>query len=107
MPILSPVDVVRLLFEARAAGDVRRVRKLMDPDVSFARGMGEGTRVEVEAHRIESDGPDQVRVTGRIRVIADGSLTDSPASWRLTVHGGRVVEIAPLRAPAPGLRHVA
>ena len=95
------------MFEARAAGDVRRVRLLMDSDVSFARGAADGTRVEVEAHRIESDGPDHVRVHGRMRLIGPGRLTDSPAGWRFTVHDGRVVEITPLPAAAPPLRHVA
>jgi ketosteroid isomerase-like protein len=103
----APADVVSRLFEARATGDVRRVRALLDPDVAFVRRSTEGTRVEVDAHRIVAEDDEHVRVYGRIRVIERGSLTDSPAAWRLTVRGGRVVDIAPLRSAAPRLRHVA
>ena len=105
--VLAPVDVVRLMFEARAAGDVRGVMTLMDPEVSFAREAPEGARIEVEAHRIEDDGPDHVRVQGRIRLITAGALTDSPSDWRLTVEGGRVVDIATVGAATRRLRHVA
>ena len=103
----APTDVVSRLFEARAAGDVRRVRALLDPDVAFVRRSTEGMRVEVDAHRIVGEDPEHVLVYGRIRVIERGSLTDSPAAWRLTVRAGRVVDIAPLRSAAPQLRSVA
>ena len=107
MSTLPPAEVVRLMFEARAAGDVRRVRSLMDPDVSFARGSSEGVRVEVDAHRIVPEDAEHVRVQGRIRIIEQGGLTDSPAAWRFTLHGGRIVGITPLSPAAPRLRHVA
>ena len=103
----APADVVSRMFEARAAGDVRRVRALLDPDVTFASRSTEGTRVEVDAHRIVAEDAEHVLVYGRIRVIERGSLTDSPAAWRFTVRGGRVVDIAPLRSAASRLRHVA
>ena len=127
MPPLAPADVVRLIFEARAAGDVRRVVSLMDPNVRAAMGPSErlvthgadavqrylaresaaGIRVEVDAHLIEPEGDETVRVHGRIRVIERGSITDSPAAWRFTVRGGRVVEITPLAAATRRLRDVA
>jgi ketosteroid isomerase-like protein len=103
----SPADVVRLMFEARAAGDGRRVRALMDPDVSFARGSREGVRIEVDAHRVVAEDDERVRVHGRIRVIEEGGLTDSPAAWRFTVRAGRIVAVTPLSPAAPRLRHVA
>ena len=105
--MLSPAEVVRLMFEARAAGDVRRVRALMDPNVSFARGSTEGMRVEVDAHRIVAEDDEQVRVHGRIRIIEPSGLSDSPAAWRFTVRGGRIVAITPLSPAAPRLRRVA
>ena len=124
---LPPVEVVRLIFEARAAGDVRRVLALMDPDVRAAMGptddhvvegvaavrrylareSAEGPRVEVDAHRIEPESDERVRVDGRIRVIDGGRITDSPAAWRFTVRGGRVVEIVPLDPAVHRLRRVA
>ena len=130
MSPLAPVEVVRLIFEARATGDVRRVLALMDPDVratmgpsedvvtrgvqavqaDHARELAEGTRVEVDAHRVEPIDDEHVDVLGRIRVIEQAGMTDSPAAWRFTVRGGRVVEIAPLeatRTARPRLRIVA
>ena len=107
MSILTPDEVVRRIFEARAAGDVRRVRALMDPEVTFARGSTEDARVDVAAHRIEREGPERVLVYGRMRVISGGSITDSPAAWVFTVRGGRVVDIAPLDTGPSALRRVA
>ena len=122
----APDDVVRLLFESRAAGDARRVLALLDPDVqvqtfpdgeivdgvaavrrTFGRGPATGPRIEVEAHRIEPEGGDVVRVYGRVRVIEHGTLSDSPGAWRFLVRGGRVVAIAPLEAPSAALLRVA
>ena len=107
MSNLAPVDVVRRLFEARATGDIRRVHALLDPGVSFAQPSREGSRVEVDAHRIIAEDAEHVAVHGRIRVIESGGLTDSPAAWRFTVRGGRVVEIHQLDTLASGLRYVA
>ena len=103
----SPADVVSRMFEARAAGDVRRVRALLDPDVRFASRSTEGTRIEVDVHRLVPEDDEHVVVHGRIRVFEHGTLTDSPAAWRFTVRGGRVVDIAPLGGAAPRLRDVA
>src|SRR5688500_3691646 len=44
--ILSPEEVVRLIFEARASGDVRRVLALMDPEVRAAMGPTEDVVME-------------------------------------------------------------
>ena len=107
MPTPAPADVVTRLFEARAAGDVRRVRALLDPDVTFAGGSPEGRRVEIDAHRVVPEDAEHVLVHGRIRVIERGGLTDSPAIWRFTVRAGRVVHVAPLQTRRPRLRDVA
>jgi hypothetical protein len=107
MSTLAPAEVVRLMFEARAAGDVRRVRALMDSDVSFARGSTPGLRIEVDAHRIVPEDAEHVRVHGRIRLIEQGGLTDSPATWRFTVRAGRIVGLTPLSPAAPRLRPAA
>ena len=107
MSLPTPEQVVRLVFEARAAGDVRRVLALMDPDVRGSFGERDGRRVEVDAHRIQADDAEHVSVHGRIRVIDGGSLTDSPAAWRFTVRAGRVVEITPLDGVRRPLRRVA
>jgi ketosteroid isomerase-like protein len=123
----TPEEVVRLVFEARTAGNVRRVLALLDPDVRATLGPGDdepvhgvsaarqylaresarGRRIEIDAHRLERDGDEGVRVVGRIRVIDGGSLSDSPAAWHFTVRGGRVVAIVPLAAEQPALQHVA
>jgi hypothetical protein len=79
----------------------------MDPDVAFAHGATEGTRVEVDAHRIEPEDAEHVRVHGRMRVIEQGSITDSPAAWRITVRAGRVVAVTPLDAVSTRFRRVA
>ena len=107
MPTPPPTEVVRLVFEARAAGDVRREMSLMAPDVSFARHASESTRIEVDAHRIEPEDAEHVRVHGRMRVIEKGGITDSPAAWRITVRAGRVVDIATLDAVTTRFRRVA
>jgi len=117
VPPLHPVEVVRLLFEARAAGNHRRVLALLDPEVEltaivdgttyhglpavrrYLRGGEDGSHTEVQAHRFVSDGDDVV-VSGRVRVVAAGSLSDSPATWRLTVRDGRVARIVPVGAAA-------
>lgn len=113
MSVLSPTDVVRRIFEARATGDVRRVMALLDPDVVaepaadlFAQETATGRRLEAEAHRVEEVAAGVVHVHGRLRVITPGSLADSPAAWRFEVRRGRVSHIAPLPAEVR-LRHVA
>lgn len=108
----APATVVRMLFEARAAGDMRRVRALVDPDVPEVRRLfgfarAEGPRVEVDAHRVEVLCDERVAVHGRIRVIDGGSLSDSPAAWTFTVRHGRVTAITPLAPARPALRRVA
>jgi ketosteroid isomerase-like protein len=114
VPFPRPEETVRLMFEARNAGDLRRVISLLDPDVeavSTANGTirgiegvreyfaaeDNGRRTEVMAHRIEADG-DGVVAYGRIRVVDGGALADSPAAWRFVVRDGRVVRITPLAA---------
>jgi ketosteroid isomerase-like protein len=122
---LRPEEVVRLMFEARAAGDVRRVLALMDPDIVavstaegrtlrgvpaiagfFERERQGRVRTEVDAHRFVADGA-TVRVHGRVRVIEGGTMADSPAAWQFEVRDGRVVRIAPLPAAAAPLSRVA
>jgi ketosteroid isomerase-like protein len=126
VPGPAPADVVRLLFEARAAGDQRGVLALLDPEIEaqaetrgasvkgvaavrrmFGRESADGARVEVDAHRIEAHGEDAVLVFGRVRVISGGSLSDSPGAWRFTVRAGRVKTIAPVIAGPAALRQVA
>jgi ketosteroid isomerase-like protein len=127
MSMLAPDEVVRLLFEARAAGDVRQVLALVDPEVEaamgpgdgdlihgvvalgqyFAREAADGPRVEVDAHRLECDGAGGVRVYGRRRVIGHGTLADSPAAWHITVRDGRVTTLLPLNAEQPALHPAA
>ena len=107
MSVLSPIEVVRLMLEAQANGNVRRVLKLVDPEVWATIGPGGAARVEVDAHRLEAEGEESVRVDGRIRVIDGGSLTDSPGAWRFTVGGGRVLAIATLGSRRAGVRPAA
>jgi ketosteroid isomerase-like protein len=121
---MRPDDVVRLLLEARGAGDVTRVMTLLAPDVELQPAPGSpvlrgshavrthlhgelatGVRVEIEPHRVEMEG-DRVHVVGRRRVFERGALSDSPAAWTFTVRAGRVVRMEPLAATA-GLRRVA
>lgn len=118
MSPLRPDDVVRLLLEARGAGDVTRVVTLLAPDVELQPSSGSpvlrgahavranlhgelaaGVRVEIEPHRVEVDG-EHVHVVGRRRVFERGSLSDSPAAWTFTVRAGRVVRMEPLAATA-------
>ena len=108
----APDQVVRLLFEARAAGDVRRVHALLDPEVRarfgyLVRESIDGMRVELDAHRIEREGADSVLVAGRVRIIDGGSLTDSPVTWRFVVRHGRVVDVLRVQSPPGRLRRVA
>jgi ketosteroid isomerase-like protein len=105
--VRSPIEVVRLLFESKASGDVRRVLQLIEPDVWATIGPRGEARIEVDAHRLEEDGDEDVLVHGRIRVIDRGSLTDSPAAWRFTVRGGRVMAIVPLTARGRVVRRAA
>jgi ketosteroid isomerase-like protein len=103
------------MFEARNAGDIRRVCSLLHPDIQAVsavdgtlRGVdavreylgGQATtghRTEVMAHRIEADG-DAVVAYGRVRVVNGGALADSPAAWRFVVRDGVVVSIEPMAA---------
>ena len=119
-----PDETVRLLFEARAAGDRRRVIALMHPDIEatavagrqlyrgvadvldyFERATARGGRAKLDAHEFVTVG-DEVSVYGRIRIMDHGTLTDSPAAWRFTVQGGRVRRIVPLTGSIP-VDHVA
>ena len=114
VPGAHPADVVRLLFEARAAGDDRGLIALLSPGITamtIADGVAvrgveavraylrandrpAGRRTEVQAHRFVSDG-DAVIAFGRIRVFDDGALSDSPAAWRFTVRDGLIERIEP------------
>ena len=116
MASLPPEDVVRLLFDAGASGDTRRFLSLLAPDftaVTIADGerldglaaaraymshhgptSADGRRTEVQAHRLEMEGKDVI-AHGRIRVFTHGSLSDSPAAWRVTVHDGLIHSIVP------------
>lgn len=119
MAAMEPADVVRLLFEARAAGDDRQLVALMAPGIT-ALTLGTGSvvkgvegvraflraesrpgarRTEVQAHRIVGQG-DDVLVYGRIRIFEGGALSDSPAAWRFTVRDGLIERIVPLTAHA-------
>ena len=114
MPGPPPAEVVRLLFEARQAGDLRRVCALLDPEIEAVTTAGteyrgldaarayftgdEGHNTEVHAHRIEVDSHGDVIVSGRVRIHGRGSLADSPAAWRMTVRDGRVTKIVALTA---------
>ena len=117
MAVPPATELVRLLFEARASGDVRRVLSLLHPEVEdealtahgVLHGRDEvraeleaecapgGVRVELAAHRVVADG-ERVLVLGRVRTIDHGRLADSPAAWALTVHDGLVATIASLAA---------
>jgi ketosteroid isomerase-like protein len=124
VPVPPPQEIVRLLVEAHAAADERRVLALVDPALVAETGGGRqvlggaddvlaylrrqragDSRTEVVAHRYECDGDDVV-VHGRLRVLGRGSLSDSPASWRVTVRDGRVARIVAAEA-ATALRFVA
>jgi ketosteroid isomerase-like protein len=114
VPFPRPEETVRLVFEARNAGDLRRVVSLLDPDIEadtivggtlrgieavreFLAAQDNGRRTEVMAHRIEADG-DGVIAYGRVRIVDGGALADSPAAWRFVVRDGRVLSITPLAA---------
>lgn len=118
MQPLRPDETIRLLFEARTASDLVRMIALLDPDVTMQavptepvlRGvdavqrhveqqLASGVRVEVEPHRVVTDG-DRVHVAGRRRLFERGGLSDSPAAWTFTVRDGRVTRIEPLIAAA-------
>ena len=111
----APAEIVRLLFEARMAGDLRRLCALLDPEIDAVTYSGEhyhgiddvrsylaaeGATTEVLAQRIEADGDGSVIARGRVRIHGKGSLADSPAAWRLTVRDGRVATIEALKTSA-------
>jgi hypothetical protein len=120
MALVSPVEVVRGVFESVAARDFRRLYSLMAPDIAattvadgdllvgadaaVARlvllSTGEGRRAEVFAYRFVADGEDVI-VHGRIRIFEGGALRDSPAAWHFTVRDGLVVRMEPATAGAP------
>ena len=119
MQALRPDETVRLLLEARSAGDLVRIIILLDPAVSLQpmpgeralegadavqrhiqHQLAEGVRVEAEAHRITVEG-DRVHVVGRRRVFEQGSLSDSPAQWTFTVRDGRVTHMRPMVVVEP------
>ena len=113
MPRPLPAETVRLMFEARAAGDLQRFASFLHPELVartiagrvvrgrdgvrayLAAEQNGGRRTEVHAHRIVEDG-DGVVAYGRIRTVDGGSLADSPAAWRFEVLDGMVVSIAPV-----------
>ena len=114
---VSPAEVVRRMFDARANGDARRLDELMHPAIEaqalagdeiacgvvaarrlLAGDAGRGRRVELDARRIEVQADGGVLVHGRVRVFERGSLADSPGAWRVEVDAGRVASITPLAA---------
>ncbi len=115
MTIAAPDEIIRRLFEARAAGQVHRIVALMHPDVvvttftedrtlhgikavlEHLRAQTASHREEVEAHRMVADG-DVVHVSGRVRVLDGARIADSPAAWRFVVRDGRVARIDPVHA---------
>ena len=114
MPAPDPTETVRLLFEARVAGDHRRVYRLVHPEYvgtspsgrtvrgldgvrAYLEAEERGRRTEVMAHRIEACG-DEVVAYGRLRIVDGGSLADSPAAWRFRVRDGAVLAMAPERS---------
>ena len=108
MPPSSAADVVLRVLDALERHDGARVRRLLHPaleapddvrlclscDVRGAR------RVELDAHRVEAAG-EEVLVHGRVRSLAEGCLTDSPACWRITVRDLLVRRVEPVGAAAP------
>lgn len=102
MSVPDPVHVARQLFEAYRRGDQAAVLALAHEDIevnprAFAGGRGhESVRsgftgdVEATVHAFEQVGPEQVLVTGRLRVFRHG-LRDSPAWWLMTIRDGRWV----------------
>jgi ketosteroid isomerase-like protein len=115
VPFPRPEETVRLMFEARNAGDIRRVCALLHPDIEAVsavdgtlRGIDavreylasqhvNGHRTEVMAYRIEAQG-DEVIAHGRVRIVDGGALADSPAAWRFVVRDGVVMSISPVAA---------
>ena len=93
-----PDETVRLLFEARRAGDRRRVDALLHPDARHA--FSPASRLEVHANRIEPDGDDVVAY-GRVREVTDGAISDSPAAWRFEVRDGIVRSVTPVVPSTP------
>ena len=108
MPGPSPAEVVRLLFEACSAADVKRVCALLDPDIDAVSTTGvhyrgieaarryfaaEGADTQILGQRFEEESDGSVIARGRIRRYGRGSLADSPAAWRVTVRDGRVATV--------------
>ena len=112
MTLTCPVEIVRLMFEARAAGDVDAACTFLHPEIRATttdgltfEGMAAvrayisraGAHVEVYAHRIEQC-DDGALAYGRVRVVDGGSLVDSPAAWRFRMDDGLVRSITPVAA---------
>ena len=109
MPLACPVEMVRLMFEARTAGDYDVACAFLHPQIEATTTAGStlvgidavrtylvqsAQRTEVHAHRIERSG-DGVIAYGRVRIVEGGSLVDSPAAWRFRLADGKVRSIAP------------
>jgi ketosteroid isomerase-like protein len=108
--LTCPVEIVRLMFEARAAGDVNGWCLFLHPEVEMTTVTGqhlvgaeevraflsrEARRIETHAHRIVQS-EHGATVYGRMRIVDHGSLVDSPAVWHFRLTEGLVRGITPL-----------
>ena len=109
MALACPVEMVRLMFEARTAGDLEVACAFLHPQIEATTTAGstfvgiEAVRAylaqsahhtEVHAHRIEPH-EDGVIAYGRVRIVDGGSLVDSPAAWCFRLADGKVRSITP------------
>ena len=112
----SPADVVARLFRARRDGNVDDVCALLAPDlraVALADGHrfnsaqdvrdyvgaqeASAQRSEMTASRLSERGS-LVLVEGRLRVLGDTGLADSPAVWVFEVRDGLIASCEPFHS---------
>jgi ketosteroid isomerase-like protein len=95
------------MFDARRWGRTDEVLALLDEDAvvlakadgrllrgldqirAYLTSIAETRRVEVSATRLEAS-EDAVTVHGRLRVFSKRGMSDSPATWVVTVRDGRI-----------------
>ncbi|MBI5103773.1 MAG: nuclear transport factor 2 family protein [Solirubrobacterales bacterium] len=114
---LTPVQLVRRLFDANRTGDDVLVLSLLAEDIE-ARAAADGRefhgiedvrdwlvgaahggpRTEVDAELVEDLGSD-VLVVGRLRAFHGGVMWDRPACWLFRVRDGRITRISGFRSP--------